>query len=99
ESGIRWDRWVVRHVYATGGDGGLFWDFPPKIEPFTIVVEDSVGIGRAFGGGVANFLPREEEPVVFRRCHLWALDWWGDAAGAYVRAENAAMRDAADVTF
>ena len=99
ESSIEWDRWELHHVYATGGDGGLFWDFPPKIEPFTVVVEDSVGIGRAFGGGMGNFLPRSAEPIVFRRCHLWALDWWGDAAGAYVRAENPAMQETPDVTF
>ncbi len=99
ESGINWDRWQLRHIYATGGDGGLFWDFPPKIEPFAITVEDSVGIGRAFGGGAGNFLPRPNEPVLFRRCHLWALDWWGDAAGAYVRAENETMQESPDVIF
>jgi len=98
-SGIGWDRWIVRGIYATGADAGLFWDLPPKIEPFTVVVEDSVGIGRAFGGGVAHFLARAEEPIVFRRCVLWCLDWWGDAAGAYVRAENASMPDIADITF
>jgi len=33
-------------------------------------------------------LGRPGEPSLFRRCHLWCLDWWGDAAGAYVRAEH-----------
>jgi hypothetical protein len=98
-SGIGWDRWIVRHVYATGGDAGLFWDLPPKMEPFTVVVEDSIGIGRAFGGGAAHFLPRADEPIVFRRCQLWCLDWWGDAAGAYVRAENEAMQASPDIVF
>lgn len=98
-SGVGWDRWIVRRVYATGSDAGLFWDLPPKIEPFTIVVEDSVGIGRAFGGGAAHFAARAEEPVIFRRCTLWCLDWWGDAAGAYVRAENTAPPTLPDVTF
>ncbi|MFB3787735.1 MAG: family 43 glycosylhydrolase [bacterium] len=98
-SGAAWDRWKIQHVYATGGDAGLFWDLPPKLEPFTIVVEDSVGIGRAFGGGAANFIARPDEPVVFRRCHLWSLDWWGDAGGAYVRAENKSKPDYPDVTF
>ncbi len=98
-SGAAWDRWVLRHVYATGGDGGLFWDLPPKIEPFTIVVEDSVGVGRAFGGGVGHVLPRADEPIVFRRCQLWCLDWWGDASGAYVRVENTAMPEIPDVHF
>lgn len=98
-SGIVWDRWVVKHLYTTGGDAGLFWDLPPKVEPFTVVVEDSVGIGRAFGGGAAHFLARVDEPIVFRRCQLWCLDWWGDAAGAYVRAENEAMPERPDIYF
>jgi alpha-L-fucosidase len=87
-SGVTWDRWVLRHIYATGGDGGLFWDLPFKIEEFSIIVEDSVGIGRAFGGGAGHFIARPEEPIVYRRCNLWSLDWWGDTAGVYVRAEN-----------
>ncbi|MBI3851884.1 MAG: hypothetical protein HY298_16635 [Verrucomicrobia bacterium] len=98
-SGVGWDRWIVRRIYATGSDAGLFWDLPPKIEPFTVIVEDSVGIGRAFGGGVAHFAARAEEPIVFRRCKLWCLDWWGDAAGAYIRAENPALPSLPDVTF
>ncbi len=98
-SAINWDRWHLRHIYMTGGDGGLFWDFPPKIEPFSIIVEDSMGIGRAFGGGAAHFSARPEEPVIFRRCKLWCLDWWGDAAGAYVRGENSTPPATPDVTF
>lgn len=98
-SGVGWDRWILRHIYATGSDAGLFWDLPPKIEPFTVVVEDSVGIGRAFGGGAAHFAARAAEPIVFRRCKLWCLDWWGDAAGAYVRAENSSLPAQPDVTF
>ena len=35
------------------GDAGLFWDLTNKSgEGFTVVVEDCVGTGRAFGGGV-----------------------------------------------
>ncbi|MBT4504547.1 MAG: hypothetical protein HOC74_42875, partial [Gemmatimonadetes bacterium] len=83
-SAIGWDRWILRHLYVTGGDGGLMWDCVDKIEPFTVIVEDCVSIGRAFGGGVASCLSRSEEPIIFRRCHLWALDWWGDTAAAYV---------------
>lgn len=98
-SAIGWDRWVVRHLYVTGGDAGLFWDCTDHIEPFTVVVEDCVSIGRAFGGGVASCLSRTEEPIVFRRCKLWALDWWGDTAGGYVRIENTAMPDRPDVFF
>jgi len=98
-SAIIWDRWIVRNLYVTGGDGGLFWDLTDQTKPFTIVVEDCVTIGRAFGGGVANCLSRPEEPITFRRCKLWALDWWGDTAGAYVRVENPSMPETADVVF
>jgi hypothetical protein len=98
-SAIVWDRWVIRGIYATGGDGGLFWDLVDQTEPFTVVVEDCVGIGRAFGGGVASCLSRPEEPITFRRCKLWALDWWGDTAGAYVRVENPSMPETTDVIF
>lgn len=98
-SAIGWDRWRLRHLYASGGDGGLFFDLVDQAEPFTVIVEDCVSIGRAFGGGVANVLSRDGEPSVFRRCKLWCLDWWGDAAGAYVRAEHPEMPAAPDVVF
>lgn len=98
-SAIVWDRWILRNLYATGGDGGLFWDTTNRVEPFTIVVEDCTGIGRAFGGGVGNCLSRYDEPITFRRCTLWALDWWGDTAGAYVRVENPAMPERPDAVF
>jgi hypothetical protein len=94
-----WDRWTLRHLYATGGDGGLFFDLVDQTEPFTVVVEDCVSIGRAFGGGVGNCLSRPEEPITYRRCTLWALDWWGDTAGAYVRVENKTMPEQPDVVF
>jgi hypothetical protein len=96
---VVWDRWVLRRLYATGGDGGLFFDLVDKAEPFTVTVEDCVGIGRAFGGGVGNVLSRPNEPSLFQRCKLWCLDWWGDAAGAYVRAENPSMPPHPDVVF
>ncbi|NIA14672.1 MAG: hypothetical protein GWP08_11380 [Nitrospiraceae bacterium] len=98
-SAIGWDRWIVRNLYVTGGDGGLFWDLTNEVKPFTIVVEDCTAIGRAFGGGVANCLSRPDEPMVFRRCNLWALDWWGDTAGAYVRVENETMPAEPDIFF
>lgn len=98
-SAIIWDRWHLRNLYVTGGDAGLFWDMTDHVEPFSVIVEDCVGIGRAFGGGVGNGLSRAGEPVTFRRCHLWALDWWGDTAGAYVRVENETMPDSPDVVF
>ena len=98
-SAIIWDRWILRNLYVTGGDGGLFWDCTNRVEPFSIVVEDCVSIGRAFGGGVASCLSRPDEPITFRRCNLWALDWWGDTAGAYIRIENPAMPDRTDVVI
>ncbi|MFH0998683.1 MAG: hypothetical protein V1844_24805 [Pseudomonadota bacterium] len=94
---IGWDRWNIRNLYVTGSDAGLFWDCTNQVEPFTVIVEDCVGIGRAFGGGVASCLSRYEEPITFRRCHLWALDWWGDTAAAYVRVENKTMPKLPDV--
>ncbi len=98
-SAIGWDRWKLRRLYATGGDGGIFFDTTDKVEPFTVVVEDCFSIGRAFGGGVGNCLSRPDEPITYRRCHLWALDWWGDTSGAYVRIENQVMPDRPDVLF
>ena len=98
-SAIGWDRWRLRNLYATGGDAGIFFDTTDQVKPFSVVVEDCVGIGRAFGGGVGNCLSRPEEPITFRRCHLWALDWWGDTAGAYIRVENPAMPPKPDAVF
>lgn len=94
-----WDRWALRRLYVTGGDGGIFFDGTDRVEPFSVLVEDCVSIGRAFGGGVANVLSRTGEPICYRRCHLWALDWWGDTSGAYVRVENQTMPDRPDVVF
>ena len=94
-----WDRWRLSGLYITGGDGGLMWDLVDKIEPFTIIVEDCISIGRAFGGGVASCLSRYDEPMIFRRCTLWALDWWGDTSAAYVRVENPSMPEKPDIIF
>lgn len=94
-----WDRWSLRRLYATGGDGGLMFDGTNRVEPFSVIVEDCVSIGRAFGGGVASVLSRTGEPIIYRRCHLWSLDWWGDTAGAYVRVENPTMPDRPDIVF
>jgi hypothetical protein len=98
-SAIGWDRWVLRNLYATGGDGGIFFDLTDQTKPFTVIVEDCASFGRAFGGGVASCLSRPEEPITFRRCWLWALDFWGDTAGAYVRVENEKMPERPDVVF
>ncbi|NLX95700.1 MAG: hypothetical protein GXY83_05950 [Rhodopirellula sp.] len=80
-SSIVCDRWIFRNLYATGGDAGLFWDLTDKSgEEFTVIVEDCVGIGRAFGGGVCYPIVRQQEPSVFRRSYFLALDWVGDTA-------------------
>ncbi len=80
-SSIVWDRWILRNLYTAGGDAGLFWDLTDKSgEGFTVIVEDCVGTGRAFGGGVCYPVVRENEPSVFRRCYFLALDWVGDTA-------------------
>jgi hypothetical protein len=97
---LDWDRWTLRNLYVTGGDAGLFFDLTDKTgSPFSVVVEDCVSIGRAFGGGMAGSTCRPGEPVVFRRSYLMCLDWWGDAAGAYVRAHNPAMPTEPDALF
>jgi hypothetical protein len=84
-SAIGWDRWRLRHLYTAGGDGGLFFDLTDNSgEGFTVLVEDCVGTGRAFGGGVAYPTVRAEEPTVFRRCYFLALDWVGDTAAVLV---------------
>ena len=86
---IGWDRWIFRNLYATGGDAALFWDLTDKSgEGFTVIVEDCVGIGRAFGGGLGYPVVRDKEPSVFRRCYLMSLDWWGDAGALAVGAYN-----------
>jgi hypothetical protein len=99
-SGLVWDRWILRNIYATGGDAGLFWDLVDKSgSGFTVIVEDCVGIGRAFGGGFGYPVVREKEPIVFRRCYLMCLDWWGDAGAAAVGAHNASLPERPDAIF
>ncbi|MBT3291368.1 MAG: hypothetical protein HN380_28755, partial [Victivallales bacterium] len=78
---------------------GIFFDGTDQVEPFSVLVEDCLSVGRAFGGGVASVRSRTGEPSVFRRCHLWSLDWWGDTSGAYVRIENPSMPDRPDILF
>jgi len=99
-SSIVWDRWNLRYLYTAGGDGGFFWDLTNKSgAPFTVVVEDCVGTGRAFGGGVAYPTVRPEEPSVFRRCYLLALDWVGDTAAVLVGGWEKTMPEHPHVVF
>jgi hypothetical protein len=84
-SSIIWDRWTMRNLYVAGGDGGFFFDLTNKSgEGFTVVIENCVGTGRAFGGGVAYPIVRPGEPSVFRHCYFLALDWVGDTAAVLV---------------
>jgi hypothetical protein len=99
-SGVVWDRWIYRRLYATGSEGGIGWDMTcEKGAPFSAVVEDCVGIGRFAGACVIAHAPREAEPVIFRRCYFLNLDWWGDAGGVYVRGESRSMPDSPHAVF
>lgn len=99
-SSLIWDRWRLRHLYTAGGDAGLFWDLTNKSgEGFTVIVEDCVGTGRAFGGGVVYPRVRPGEPSVFRRCYFLALDWVGDTAAVLLGGTETSMPDAPHVVF
>lgn len=90
-TGINWDRWILRNLYVTGGDAGLFWDLGVDAGGFTVIVEDCVGIGRAFGGGIVYPTVRENEPTIFRRCYFLALDWLGDSAAVLLGGSEKSM--------
>lgn len=97
---IVWDRWALRNLYATGGDAGLFWDLTHESGGgFTVLVEDCVGIGRAFGGGLCYPTVRPDEPSVFRRCYFMALDWRGDTAAVLIGGWESTMPQAPHVVF
>jgi hypothetical protein len=93
-SGICWDRWILRNLYTSGGDGGFCWDLTNKSgEGFTVIVEDCVGIGRAFGGGLCYPVVRPDEPSIFRRCYFMALDWDRDTGAVLVGGWETIMPD------
>jgi hypothetical protein len=99
-SAVNFDRWIFRNIYACGSEGGIGWDLTcAKGSEFSVIEEDCFGIGRFAGTCVGAFIGRENEPVTFRRCKFWCLDWWGDACGAYIRAENKTMPNYPDVVF
>lgn len=99
-SSLIWDRWQLRHLYTAGGDAGLFWDLTNKSgEGFTVVVEDCVGTGRAFGGGVVYPTVRKDEPSVFRRCYFLALDWVGDTAAVLLGGTETTMPEEPHAVF
>jgi len=99
-SSVVWDRWVLRNLYVAAGDAGLFWDLTNKSgEGFTVLVEDCVGTGRAFGGGVCYPVARKTEPSIFRRCHFLALDWVGDTAAVLVGGWEKSMPEHSHAVF
>ena len=99
-SGVIWDRWIYRNLYATGSEGGIGWDMTcGKGSEFSAVVEDCVGIGRFAGACVMAHVPRKGEPVLFRRSWFLNLDWWGDAGGVYVRGESPAPSEDPHAVF
>lgn len=99
-SSIVCDRWIFRNLYVAGGDGGLFWDLTNKSgEGFTVIVENCVGTGRAFGGGVVYPTVRPGEPSVFRNCYFLALDWVGDTAAVLVGGWEKSMPDHPHAVF
>ena len=73
-------QWIFRNIYATGSEAGMYFE---RDINGTIIVENCVGIGRAFaggGGGTARYRDGKWEPtLIFRRCYFMCLDWWGDA--------------------
>ncbi len=91
-SSICWDRWILRNLYTSGGDAGFFWDLTNKSgEGFTVIVENCVGIGRAFGGGLCYPVVRPDEPSIFRGCYFLALDWVGDSGAVLVGGSEDVM--------
>jgi hypothetical protein len=99
-SSIVCDRWNFRNLYTAGGDAGFFWDLTDKSgEGFTVVVENCVGTGRAFGGGIAYPIVRPGEPSIFRHCYFLALDWVGDTAAVLVGGWEETMPDDPHVVF
>ena len=95
-----WDRWIFRNLYTAGGDGGLFWDLTDKSgEGFTVIVEDCVGTGGAFGGGVCYPVVRPNEPSTFRRCYFLALDFDRDTAAVLLGGREKTMPDSPHAVF
>jgi len=98
-SSVIWDRWTFRNLYTAGSEG-WGWDLTcEKGAPFSVIVEDCVGIGRFSGVCIGAHTGRPDEPIVFRRSYFLCLDWWGDAAGVYIRAENPKPHDYPDAVF
>jgi hypothetical protein len=84
----------------TAGSEGFGWDLTTeKGAEFTTITDHCVCVGRFTGICVGAFVGRKDEPVVFRDSFFMCMDWWGDAAGVYVRAENPQTNDYPDVVI
>ncbi|MBI5091156.1 MAG: hypothetical protein HZB26_01790 [Candidatus Hydrogenedentes bacterium] len=98
-SAILWDRWKLKNLYMTGAEGSG-WDLTiNKGAEFSTITEHCVAIGRFSGICVGAFVGRRDEPVLIKDCFSMCMDWWGDAAGIYIRAENPKPNDYPDVVI
>ena len=97
---VAFGQWIFRNIYAVGSEAGMYFERDINA---TIIVENCVGIGRAFaggGGGTACYRDGKWEPtLVFRRCYFMCLDWWGDAGGVAISAGNDSMPEHPGVIF
>src|SRR4030042_931727 len=99
-SGVAWDRWIFKRIYAVGSEGGIGWDMTNQAGvEFSAIVEDCVGIGRFAGAAGIAHRNRTKEPVVFRRSYFMCLVVWGAAGAVYVRAHNSNMPEMPDAVF
>ena len=99
-SGVIWDRWIFKNLYATGSEGGIGWDMTCQTgAEFSAVVDNCVGIGRFAGAAVMGHVNRPDEPVLFRHSYFLCMDVWGDAGAVYVRAHNKSMPETPDAIF
>ncbi len=84
--------WILRNLNISGGDAGFFGDLTKGSgEGFTVTVDNCVGIGRAFGGGIVCPVVRPDETSVFRRSYFLALDWLGDGAAVLIGGSERTM--------
>jgi hypothetical protein len=92
--------WIFRNLYATGSEAGMYFERDINAP---IIVENCVGIGRAFaGGGAGTACYRDgkwEPSLIFRRCYFMCLDWWGDAGGVAIAGSDTSMPEHPGVLF
>jgi hypothetical protein len=93
-------QWIFRNLYTTGSEAGMYFERDINAP---IIVENCVGIGRAFaGGGAGKACYRDgkwEPTLIFRRCYFMCLDWWGDAGGVAIAGSDTSMPEHPGVIF